>query len=153
MDAVESWKLQYLEFKSRYKSIVLNGPTSTGKTRFARSMADIDAVYYCDCSSKDGIPDLRKFDFVKHKVIILDEISAKNAIAHKKLLQAGSDPCVMGMSPTMQHVYTVWAQCTKFVICTNTWGCLGDILDEEDVSWLPDYMVVVQLDAALFEPS
>ena len=153
LDAVESWKLQYLEFKSRYKFLVLNGPTSTGKTRFARSMADIDAVYYCDCSSKDGIPDLRKFDFVKHKVIILDEISAKNAIAHKKLLQAGSDPCVMGMSPTMQHVYTVWAHCTKFVICTNTWGCLGDILDEEDVSWLRGNMVFVQVDEALFEPA
>ena len=99
---VETWKLQFACVKSRYKFLVLDGPSQTGKTRFAYSLsppptlemsshanlqsssraAQRKFVYYADCSG--GLPDLRNFRRRQHKLMVLDELHPKNAVLLKK---------------------------------------------------------------------
>ena len=148
---VDTWLRQYQQPRGRFLFLVLNGKSQTGKTKFAFSLVAPEACYYCDCSR--GIPDLRRFEWGKHEMIVLDEMSPQRALECKKLIQASNEPCIMGTSPTMQHSYTVYTWRTKFVISTNTWesgmGCKS--ITDEDREWLVNNAVVVQVDEPLWE--
>jgi hypothetical protein len=81
---IDAWKIQYREFKGRYLFLVLDGPSSTGKTRFSLSMSAPGRALYCDCSM--GVPDLRGHSSEAHDCTVLDELSPHFAIQLKKLL-------------------------------------------------------------------
>ncbi len=167
---VEAWKEQYQQAKSRYKFLVLDGKSQTGKTRFAYSLSPPPTtagsspppipgqqppsrlpskVYYCDCSG--GLPDLRKFNRRLHKVIVLDEISPKQAIVLKKILQCSNDDALMGASPTMQHAYVVNTYRTMIVITTNTWQAGIGKMPGADYEWLQANSVVINVQQPLWK--
>ena len=145
---VDKWLSQYESTLGRYLFLVLDGKSKTGKTQYAKSLVGRDEAFYCDCSA--GIPDLRSFLWSKHKLILLDEIDPAIAIGLKKLLQAGNDVCKLGMSPTGQHAYNIYAHRTKIVCCTNTWrtGLMG--LPAVDREWLVQNSVVIDVDRTLW---
>ncbi len=105
-------------------------------------------VYYCDCS--EGLPDLRKFNRRLHKVIVLDEMSPKQAIV-LDLLQCSNDDALMEANPTMQHPYIVNTDRTMIVIATNTWQAgIGKMLGL-DYEWLEANSVVVSVQQPLWK--
>ena len=152
---MELWRKQYRLVLSRYKFVVLDGPSGTGKTRYAYSLsppptadelrsqksklegsqtAGRKCVYYADCSG--GLPDLRVFRRKLHKILILDELHPKNAVALKKIMQASNDDAIMGASPTMQHAYRVNSYQTMIIVTTNTWSSGFKGMPAADVEWL-----------------
>ncbi len=90
---VVAWQKQYEVIRSRHQFLVLDGPSGTGKTRFAYSLGpsgDPQQAFFADCSG--GLPDLREFRHSEHKLLLLDELSPATAISLKKLLQACEAP-------------------------------------------------------------
>ena len=148
---VDAWQLQFASgTRGRYKFLVLNGQSQTGKTRFARALVgDADRVWYCDCVA--GTPDLRGFSKHSFDLIIYDELGPGCAVALKKLLQSGNDTCLLGVSPTMQFAYQVVAHGVRQVICTNVWAAELKLLPSADREWLELNSVFAQVDAPLWE--
>jgi hypothetical protein len=148
---VVDWQRQYERTLSRYRFLVLDGPSMTGKTRFALSLSPppaTETAFYADCSS--GLPDMRLFEPPEHKMVILDELRASSAVLLKKMLQASNDVIQLGTSPTMQFAYSKNCWRTMFVICTNTWAFDLKSLDECDVKWLEVNSVYIAVDRPLF---
>ena len=107
--------------RHRYPFLVLDGPSSVGKTRFAASLTAPFRFVYCDCSNGAYL-DLHGLDSESHDAILLDEMGLERAVALKKLLQAGPDICKLGVSPTMVHAYSVYSYRMRISIATNTWA-------------------------------
>jgi hypothetical protein len=84
-------------------------------------------------------------------MLVLDELSPQGAIILKKVLQASNDPCVLGVSPTMQAAYTVVTHGAMIVITTNVWRQRMSLLDEADREWLAKNSVLVVVESKLFE--
>ncbi len=140
---VELWSEQFAgEPRGRYKFLVLNGRSQTGKTRFARQLVAADRAWYCDCVA--GVPDLRGYNRAAYDLIIFDEITAVAAMTFKKVLQSGPDLCTLAVSPTMQFTYSaVFAGC-RMVCCSNTWLSTLKTLPKEDQDWLRENSIFVQ---------
>jgi hypothetical protein len=149
---VELWRAQYTSLRSRFKFLVLDGGSDLGKTRFAYSLSPPPSwrtCCYVDCSS--GSADLRSFDSRYHKMLVLDELSPQGAIILKKVLQASNDPCVLGVSPTMQAAYTVVTHGAMIVVTTNVWRQRMSLLDDADREWLATNSVLVVVESKLYE--
>ena len=69
-DEVTRWLVTFEAFKDRYPFLILDGPSCVGKNRFAQSLVPEGAMYFCDCSN-DQTPDLRKFQYKQHSLILL----------------------------------------------------------------------------------
>ena len=166
---IELWRKSYYVAQSRYRFAVLDGPSRTGKTRFAYSLSpppreDMSSlsskqelsplarrkcIYYADCSG--GLPDLRQFRRALHPILILDELHPKNAVMLKKIMQASNDDAVMGASPTMQHVYRINTYRTMIVVTTNTWAAGLQEVSVEDADWLKANSVYVHVPGPLWK--
>jgi len=149
---VVEWQRQYDELKSRHKFLVLDGPSGTGKTRYAYSLAPCPSwktCYFADCSG--GLPDLRRFNNAEHRMLFLDEMDPAVAISLKKVLQASNDPCVLGTSPTVLAAYTVCTFNTMIVVASNRWQATLQLLDKVDQDWLSKNSVFVEVKEMLFE--
>ena len=76
------------EIKQRYPFFVLEGQTKTAKTSWAAArLGDTRKVFYVNCASGNE-PDLRKFDYFQHKIILYDEAPPNMVIQQKLLFQA-----------------------------------------------------------------
>jgi hypothetical protein len=151
LPVVVAWLQHFSVADSRYKFLVLDGPSQTGKTRFARSLScPPSSVFYADCSS--GPPDLRDFSRRTHKLIVMDEMSPETAVSIKKVMQASNDGCVLGVSPTMQHAYKVNTFRTRIVVCTNTWASRMGSLDRVQQEWLSANSYYVFVESPLYLP-
>lgn len=135
---VQQWLSQYDHVRGRYKFLVLQGPSQTGKTKFAMSLASPGCTFYVDCSGSNPHPNFQNFVYQKHQIVLLDELSPYTAICLKKLIQASNEICVLGSSPTQQHSYSVYCYRTRFIVCTNVWevGMTDKRMTEDDVDWL-----------------
>lgn len=145
---VQQWRAQYSEIKSRYKFLVLDGPSSTGKTRYALDQYGIGQMLYSDCSM--GIPNLRSFDADKHRAILFDELSPKAALTLKKCLQAGNDTVQLGASPTMAHAYSLHVFKVAMIICCNNWQEELQTLSPSEVEWLTTNCFYCSVDGPLW---
>ena len=142
VDDVALWKLQYGKDtmfsiwgkESRFKFLVLTGPSSLGKTQYAKALFGIQNTLVVGCQGVAN-PCLQSFRRKRHKAIIYDEISSKCIHNNKAIFQANNDKVVLGQSPTMRDCYTVFLYGVAMIVCCNDW--LEDIARgslEED--WL-----------------
>jgi hypothetical protein len=145
---VQQWRNQYSQLRSRYKFLVLDGPSSTGKTRYAFDQYGIGQMLYTDCFM--GIPNLRDFDNNKHCAILFDELSPKAALTLKKCLQASNDTVMLGASPTMSHAYSLHLFKVAMVICCNNWQEQLVSLTASEVEWLTTNCFYIAVDRPLW---
>ena len=113
---------QFEDYLSRYKFFVLEGKSRTGKSSWVFWLKnDPKKVFYVNCATCME-PDLRKFNWLKHKIILLDEASPKMVINQKLLMQG--PPCLvkLGQSTTNCHAYDVFVSGIMLIICSNTWA-------------------------------
>ena len=82
---VEEWEKTFDEIEFRYNFLVLDGPSKMGKTLYCRSRS-LDRpgqLLEVDCAGADT-PDLTKYEFGVHKMILCDEGSADMVLRYKK---------------------------------------------------------------------
>ena len=112
---------QFTEYLTRYMFFVLEGKSRTGKSSWVFWCCnDPSKVFYVNCANCME-PDLRKFNWMQHKVILLDEASPQMVINQKLLMQC--PPCLvkLGQSSTNCHAYDVFVSGIMMIICSNTW--------------------------------
>ena len=133
---------QFGEYLSRYKFFVLEGKSRTGKSSWVFWLKnDPKKVFYVNCATCME-PDLRKFNWLKHKIILLDEASPKMVIDQKLLMQG--PPCLvkLGQSTTNCHAYDVFVSGIMLIICSNTWAEDVEALAKKgDREWIYDNQV------------
>ena len=125
---VALWKLQYEKDhpmgiwgkSSRFKFLVLTGPSSMGKTMFAKALFGVDATFVCQCQNVTK-PDLQDFVRAQHEAIVFDELTSTTLVENKQIFQANSDVALLGQSPTGGHIYRRFLYGTAIIVSTNTW--------------------------------
>ena len=148
---VEEWKEQYNILRDRYKFLILDGPSRTGKSRYAGSMAGDPARFLnIDCSSATE-PDMRDFRRGQHDVVCWDEGNPEMVLRVKKLAQASVDEVRLGQSATNMMSYRIWFHRTKLIICSNIWSAKLEQLRSADKEWLLANSVYVYVDSPLHE--
>ena len=119
--AVEEWQRQYTDHKHRYKFLVLEGPSCTGKTQFAKSLCPSGKrVLELNCAS-DQEPSMQGFNPIEFGLVLFDEVRPCVIARQRKLFQAGTAEIQLGCSATNVHMYTVCPYRTRLVCCSNDW--------------------------------
>ena len=117
----QHWLPQYQHIKARYAFLVLQGPSGTGKTSFAKHITgDPSEVLEVNCSACPE-PDLRDLDPERHRAILFDEASPSMVLSQRRLFQA--PPCFvdLGCSTTNCHKYQVFVSGIMMMVASNTW--------------------------------
>ena len=148
---VEEWKEQYHEDRRRYKFLILDGPSCTGKSRYAAALAsDATRFLNVDCSLSTE-PDLRNFRRGLHNVVCWEGATPEMVLRVRKLAQASVDEVVLGQCCTSMSSYKLWFHRIKLVICSNEWGRLSEQLRSEDKEWFRLNSIYVRVDSPLYE--
>ena len=138
----EEFLPQFEDYRSRYKFFVLEGRSRTGKSSWVFWLRnDPEKVFYVNCANCME-PDLRKFNWLKHKIILLDEASPEMVINQKLLMQG--PPCLvkLGQSSTNCHAYDVFVSGIMMIICSNTWDeDVRNMPKKGDRDWIRDNQV------------
>ena len=148
----QHWLPQYQHIKPRYAFLVLQGPSGTGKTSFAKHITgDPSEVLEVNCSACPE-PDLRDLDPDKHKAILFDEASPSMVLSQRRLFQA--PPCFvdLGCSATNCHKYQVFVSGIMMMVASNTWTQQVVALKHAgDRQWLGANSFVVNVMEPLWE--
>ena len=150
LPVVKDWMCLYIDHwgkATRFKFLVLNGPSQMGKTRFAESLWGQQMTLVTSCQGVRS-PNLKNFQRARHRCIVFDEASSAMVVNNKQLFQAGLDLCQLGQSQCNQHSYTTWLYAIPLIISTNDW--LRDITDEGEKHWLEANSVLVEVTEPLF---
>ena len=108
---VELWALQYRRQgpfgqygkASRFKFLVLTGPSSLGKTQFAKSLFGPEATLVVPCQGVKQ-PALKDFKRHSHRAVLFDEISSQCIHDNKAVFQANNDIVLLGQIPCQEYV-------------------------------------------------
>ena len=145
-EKVNEFHKQFEQIRGRYKFLVIEGKSQTGKTYFTKWMlGNPDRVFETNCATCPE-PELRDFKPLFHQIILFDEASPEMVIAQKKLFQA--PPCMveLGCSTTNCHSYKVLVSGIRLVICSNGWSeALGNMKSQADKDWLNDNSFVLDV--------
>ena len=128
------WRPQYSVFQHRYLRLVLDGPSQTGKTSWARGQDEVGRVYEVNCAGAKQM-NMRGFAHGLHTTVVADEATPSLIMASKKLSQAQCSKATLGQSPTMKDVFDVFVHGVKFIICANDGMSKVSSLGDEDKDW------------------
>lgn len=145
-----TWKVQYLMAERRYKFLVLHGGSLFGKTAFAMNLFGEQCTFYVGMQGKSE-PDLREFDAIHHKAIVMDEMSMKKVIEYKRLMQAPDEPLKLGTSTTNMYAYDCWLGGKAIIVTSNKFKAELQGLDEEDKAWVESNCVAFEVTEKLYE--
>ena len=148
---VEKWLEQYEELHDRYRFLVLEGPSSVGKTVYARTLAPRSReTLELNCAGNTAL-DLRSFRREEHGAILFDEISPAQVASQRKLFQACCAKVQLGLSPTGQHVYSVFLHRVRLICCSNDWTRKLQQEPEDVQEWLNANSNFVLVDGPLWQ--
>ena len=145
----EHFIARFAEPLLRRKFLVLDGPSRTGKTLFAYSLAGAKCTLDVNCS-RTMEPNLKTFDPVVHKTILFDEAKASMVVEHKALFQGRNAWVDMATSGTNCYSYKVWAYGTMMVVASNKWQQELDAMPTVDSAWLRENSVYVNVTEPLW---
>ena len=128
IEEVELWMLQYSRdgpfsiwgVASRFKFLVLTGPSSLGKTQFAKKLFGEHQTLTIGCQNV-STPFLKDYNRKKHKAIIFDEVSSQCIHGNKAIFQANNDVVLLGQTPSAEYVYRVFLYGVAMICCCNDW--------------------------------
>ena len=149
--AVDQWQEQFAEHRHRFKFLVLEGPSCTGKTQFARHLVpDGRKVFEINCAAEQE-PALQGFNLVEFGLVLFDEVRPSVIAKQRKLFQAGVSEIQLGCSATNVHMYKVCTYRTRLVCCSNDWSVHLAALDSQSREWICQNSVHVWCMAPLWE--
>ena len=154
--AVEKWKAQYPVFnpgkvvplQSRYKFLVLNGPSRKGKSEYARSLCTRSLVV--ECANVEE-PRLQEFSREKHSLVVFEEASWRMVLKNRALFQSGVNVLWLCQSRCQEHAVPVLLHGIALVVCCNDWLEDAKPGEEDMVNWCEANSVVVQVTEPLWE--
>jgi hypothetical protein len=121
---VQQWKAQYHDRNfgrlSRFKPLILDGPTRLGKTMWATSFfgSHCTLVLQCQGVSEPSLHAIRN-NSQAYKCIVFDEGCWQLVHEHKMLFQAGQELVTVCQSPTNQSAYDVFVYALPMIVCSN----------------------------------
>ena len=134
--AVNAWQAQFAEHRHRYKFLILEGPSCTGKTQFARHLVPAGKrVFEINCAAEQE-PPMQGFNLVEFGLVLFDEVRPAVVANQRKLFQAGVSEIQLGCSATNIHMYKVCTYATRLVCCSNDWSMHLAALDSQSQEWL-----------------
>ena len=149
--AVQEWQVQYADHRHRFKFLVLEGPSCTGKTQYARSLCPPgQRVFELNCAA-DQEPALQGFDPVQFGLVLFDECRPTTVAKQRKLFQAGIAEIQLGCSATNVHMYTVCMYRTRLVCCSNDWSTFLQAMPTSCREWVIQNSVHVMCLEPLWE--
>ena len=113
------WPINYGK-SFRFRFLVMEGPSSVGKTVLAKSFFSPDKTYYYNMQTA-AEPDLRGFRVGHHRACVFDEITWQQVVKLKVLFQAGVDGADLGASQCNQYSYWRFLYGVAIICCTNEW--------------------------------
>ena len=142
--AILEWQAQYLPQNAkhllRFKPLLLQGGSQTGKTRKALSLYGHQETFSVNCQGLGtSVPSLREFRRSQHRAILFDECSSPQLLANKLLFQSGVDEVAMQQSATNMYSYSIWVYSIPMIICSNHFQMKGTPsapMAEEDEEYL-----------------
>jgi len=146
---VELWREQYKHTQSRYKFLVLDGPSRMGKTEYARALCREGGLLELNMAG-GAQADLREFDPLLHEMLLFDECTPQQVLQNKKLFQAGASLVQMGTSTTNMYAFAVYVAGIKFVVSSNVWSQEFRRLTVADAEWISQNSILVQVDCPLW---
>ena len=149
LPAVTAWLATFSSTKMRYKFLVLEGPSSMGKTQFSSSLSPSNGCLELDCAGSTS-PDLRLLDALRHDTVLFDEASAALVLANKKLFQASASYVTLASSGTNCHSYQVWMWAKRLVVSSNRWSMELAQVPSADRDWLVANSVHVMVNEPLW---
>ena len=142
-------KAQFNNRQVRYKALVYDGPSGTGKSVRGALLYDPKSVFIVDCQNA-AVPDLRGLSRQKHSAVVLDEVPGVDfALKNKRLLMSHIDGCKLGQSATQMFAYNVWWWRKPVIMTSNHWLSSFEEADPEDQDWLRKNVLVVRLETVL----
>lgn len=138
---VALWQRQYLEWTdggvwgkdSRFKFLVLTGPSSFGKTQYAKSLWGSDYTLVVNCQNVME-PNLKAYSRRKHKAVIFDECACSTILFSKVTFQASVEGTMLAQSQCNEHAYWRFLYGIPLIVCCNDW--LRGVKDPADFEWL-----------------
>lgn len=146
---VEVWLLQYRQSLSRYRFLVLDGPSRMGKTQYARALCREGGVLELNMAG-GAQADLREFDPLLHELLLFDECTPQQVLQNKKLFQAGPAMVQMGTSSTNMYAFGVYVAGVKFVVSSNVWAQELRRLTVADAEWIVQNSYLVHVERPLW---
>ena len=138
----DEFRKEHEEYANRYDFFVLEGESKTGKSSWIYwALGDPSRVYYTNCANCDE-PDLRKFSWLNHKIILLDEAHPKMIVGQRLLFQCPPTYVKLGQSDTNCYSYDAFVSGTMLCICSNNWeNEVNSLENEADRKWIRDNQV------------
>ena len=111
------WFSQYQEVLPRYKFLVLQGASRTGKSTLARSLGGTPFIQTVQSALS---PDLRGYDPHVHNYILFDNVNDMSFVLdYRALFQANNDVHTLGDSKTGMYSYDIWIWRVPIVITVD----------------------------------
>ena len=148
-DWMQFYKRQHWGKLSRFRFLVLVGPSKMGKTNLALSLFGVHYTFVSQCTGTIT-PYLAGYSRRHHKAILLDEAQPELVLAHKQLFQANVDGALVGNSTTGCYANYYWLYQVPLIISTNRWFTEEE-LEKEDNKWLKENSIVVTITAPVWE--
>ena len=145
------WQQQYTDISNslctttRFKFLVLNGPSRYGKTQFASHLYPDTLIVPCQGVME---PNLKTFKCGFHKAIVFDEISSECIVQNKALFQANQNGALLGQSKCNEHAYHVFCYGIPMIMSMNDW--MEKKLKPSEEEWLVANAVVYQVNSKLW---
>jgi hypothetical protein len=146
--AIQVWLQQYAQAvgeQYRFKTLLLRGPSRSGKTQKACSIFGFEHTLVGNCQGMGAhLPYLGMVDRSLHRALVLDEASYEQVVGNKQFFQAGARSVRLGQSPCNQHSYSVFVYMLPIILCSNVFPMSqAEGLSADDEDWLQANVVDV----------
>ena len=137
--------------KTRFKFLVIVGPSRKGKTRWACHLFGMEKTLVVDCQGVQE-PNLNSWRADFHTCLVLDEAEPKLVLNCKTLLQSGVEGTILYQSRCQGFARYFNMYMVPIVICTNAWiGELRHPVEGHPSNWLRDNSFVIRTDEPMWQ--
>jgi hypothetical protein len=108
----------------RFRVLVYDGPSRTGKTERACSWHGVSATLVLNCQGVES-PCLHAWLTGRYRALVYDEADWRLVWGNRQLMQAGVHPVLLGQSACNEHAYSVLVHRVPMVLTSNAFwaGC------------------------------
>jgi hypothetical protein len=118
------WLAQYAagdpaaEALRRFRLLVLDGPSRTGKTERACAYFGVEHTLVVNCQGV-AAPCLHQWLSGRYRAVVFDEADWRLVWGNRQLMQAGVHPVLLGQSTCNEHAYSVHVFRAPMVVTSN----------------------------------
>ena len=131
----------------RFKALVLDGPSRTGKTERCLSFFGTDATLVVNCQTA-AEPNLHAWLGGQFSSILMEETGWRLLWMNRQLFQSGPHCILLGQSQCQEHAYSVFLHGTPLMLTSNDFWT--DCSSFEARQWIEANIVYERVEHALW---